>query len=88
MTDKKVKVEFPHEMGGTTSEWFTWDAAIYCPGCGAKGVWVSDGSDYYAGPNHVCTRCSSISHIDTRKADNWLDEGYVNGLKALEEKQP
>lgn len=43
----------------------TWEflEEIYCPNCGNKGVWASDGYDYYVDNEHICVECGYLFHL-------------------------
>lgn len=37
---------------------FKKEDTIFCPNCGAKGVWVEEGpGDYYVGEEYRCVKC-------------------------------
>lgn len=38
---------------------------LFCPGCGARTVWVEWGDgDYYQGREHICASCALICFLD------------------------
>lgn len=60
------------------------DESIYCPSCGSKGVWVSDGADYYQGQEHICTNCNTSFSLPscsemTEPRELKIIEQLVNG---------
>jgi len=53
------KREWSHKH---TEEWEFLEET-YCPNCGNKGVWASNGYDYYVDNEHICTECGYSFHI-------------------------
>lgn len=46
------------------SETWEYRAYTFCPSCGSKGIWVSEGcSDYYVGEEHICIECEYTFHL-------------------------
>lgn len=87
MQQKLIKVKYyrydrgEREFSHSSEELWNYDKDIFCPSCGKKDVWVSDGpGDYYDGPEHICTACECSFHLN---GPGSLDETSKQRLEQL-----
>lgn len=67
---KTFDVDYYNNPTGKKKEWShkyteVWEflTDTHCPNCGNKGVWASDGYDYYVDNEHICTKCAYSFHL-------------------------
>jgi len=59
----EISVHATYDWGERPMKLFYW-GDMYCPECGAKGMWMDQGEgDYYLGPDYFCGKCRSSGNI-------------------------
>lgn len=78
---KATKVVVKYSAGHTSTSWWL-RGGLFCPECGAKGVWEeqSDG-DYYVGPDYACTTCGAVFTYQGPLTDD-IDVQVIEALRA------
>jgi hypothetical protein len=82
MKPEEITFDVYYRTGHTYTE--TWHReTLYCPGCGARSVWVANSGDYELGEERICTACGVSFHLPTgcEVSTESIDRGRVAVLR-------